>query len=50
MSGFLLFQKKENNEEKCDFDFICNNCKKRNSCTLPEAKENQLELNSENNT
>ena len=46
LSGYLLFREKEG-KEKCDFDFICQNCKKLKSCTIPEAqkyrKENPLQ-------
>jgi hypothetical protein len=35
VTGYLLF--KEKNEESCDFDFLCKNCKKLNTCTLPES-------------
>ncbi len=41
--SFLVL--KEDNDEACNFDFICQNCKKSKSCVLPEAKgyrENKL--------
>lgn len=34
--SFLIF--KENNGEVCNLDFICQNCKKSKSCSLPEAE------------
>ncbi|MCF8297520.1 MAG: twin-arginine translocation signal domain-containing protein [Saprospiraceae bacterium] len=37
VTGKLLFQ--PNSEENCDFDFVCQNCKKLKECNLPEAKE-----------
>jgi hypothetical protein len=37
ISGFLLFRKES--RESCDFDFVCKNCKKMPSCSLPEAKQ-----------
>lgn len=35
VAGTLLFREDEN--ENCDFDFICNNCNKLSKCKLPEA-------------
>jgi hypothetical protein len=35
VAGKLLLRENEN--EKCDFDFICNNCNKLSKCQLPEA-------------
>ncbi|MBI5541026.1 MAG: hypothetical protein HY951_13255 [Bacteroidia bacterium] len=35
VAGTLLSREDEN--ENCDFDFICNNCNKLNKCNLPEA-------------
>ncbi len=36
-SGYLLLKPKS--DEKCDLDFICQNCKKSKTCSLPEAEE-----------
>ena len=43
-SGYLLFR--QNTEDNCDFDFVCRNCKKIQSCHLPEA-ENFLKKQSD---
>ena len=36
-SGYLLL--KPGSEEKCNFDFICANCKQLKTCSLPEADD-----------
>lgn len=36
-SAFLLF--KEKSGEECNLDFICKSCKKKTSCSLPEAEQ-----------
>lgn len=36
MSGYLIFGRNE--EDVCNFDFLCKNCKKVKNCQLPEAK------------
>lgn len=36
-SGYLLLR--EPSDEVCDFSFVCKNCKKVKSCTLPQADE-----------
>lgn len=41
VSGFLIFKEGTNEQQTCDFDFICNNCKKNQNCTLPEAIEHK---------
>ena len=38
ISGVLIFRDKGGNDQ-CNFDFVCKNCKKINSCTLPEAAD-----------
>lgn len=43
VSGYLLFREKS--EEVCDFNFVCQNCQKRKSCNLPEAKQIKEEAN-----
>jgi len=35
MVGYFLF--KEKGKETCNYDFLCKNCKKLNSCSLPES-------------
>lgn len=42
MTGNFLFRDKENSDENCDFDFVCQNCKKLKTCGLPEAKSYKL--------
>ncbi|MEN8121762.1 MAG: hypothetical protein ABFS35_15530 [Bacteroidota bacterium] len=37
VSGFLIFREDATDEEACDFDFVCKNCKKKQNCTLPQA-------------
>jgi hypothetical protein len=39
LSGFLLMREHPQGSQACDFDFICQNCKKKKRCDLPEAKE-----------
>jgi len=41
LSGALLLREDHGDARACDFDFICNNCGKRKTCRLPEAKEFQ---------
>ena len=36
ISGYLIFGR--SSEEVCDFNFICQNCKKAKKCSLPEAQ------------
>jgi hypothetical protein len=36
ISGYLIFGRNE--EEVCDFSFVCRNCKKVKDCQLPEAE------------
>jgi hypothetical protein len=38
-SGYLLFRNKEGSVDICKYDFLCKNCKKLKSCSLPEAKD-----------
>lgn len=38
MGGALIMRENSGEEAPCDFDFICKNCRKRNTCELPEAK------------
>ena len=42
LSGYLILREKDINA-KCDFDFICQNCKKLKSCAIPEAQEYRKE-------
>jgi len=37
ISGYLIFGRNE--EDVCDFSFVCKNCKKLKDCQLPEAEE-----------
>lgn len=37
ISGILIFRKQNENSEICNLDFVCKNCKKLKSCTIPEA-------------
>lgn len=37
MSGYLILR--EESEDNCDFEFICQNCKKNKKCEIPEAQE-----------
>ena len=39
ISGVLIFRDKNGKNDQCNFDFVCKNCKKINSCTLPEASD-----------
>ncbi len=41
ISGFLIFREGTDEQQACDFDFICKNCKKKQNCTLPEAIEHK---------
>lgn len=34
-TGYLLFR--EPSHKKCNFDFVCNNCKKLKSCNMNKA-------------
>ena len=34
-TGYLMFR--EESPENCTFDFVCRNCKKLQTCGLPEA-------------
>jgi len=36
---YLLAKKKTTDTNECDFDFICQNCKKKRHCQLPEASK-----------
>ena len=36
-TGYLLFR--EPSDKKCNFDFVCNNCKKLKSCSLNKATQ-----------
>lgn len=36
-TGYLLFR--EESKEKCNFEFICNNCKNLNNCNLKKAAD-----------
>ncbi len=36
-SAYLVFREEEN-DEQCDFEFICQNCKKVKSCEIDEAQ------------
>ncbi len=36
VTGYLIFGRNE--EEVCDFSFVCQNCKKVKDCQLPEAE------------
>ncbi|RLD66264.1 MAG: hypothetical protein DRI95_07040 [Bacteroidetes bacterium] len=46
ISGVLVFRESSNDQQACDFDFICKNCKKKQNCTLPEALEYKSEKTS----
>lgn len=37
VSGALILRKRD--DEICNFDFVCSNCKKLKNCKLPEAKQ-----------
>ncbi|MFA8437088.1 MAG: hypothetical protein ACEPOZ_21485 [Marinifilaceae bacterium] len=39
MTGVLLFREERIGEERCDFDFVCGNCRKLKGCKLPEATD-----------
>jgi len=39
-TGYLVLKNHSNTESTCEFDFICENCKKHSSCSLPEAINN----------
>ena len=43
VTGKLLFQ--SDSDENCDFDFVCQNCKKLEKCNLPEASEYKKKKN-----
>jgi len=43
LSGFLIFRDKTDEQQACDFDFICKNCKKKQDCALPEALQYKSE-------
>ncbi len=45
-SAYLVFKDATNEQQACDFDFICKNCKKNQNCTLPEAIEHKKEKKS----
>lgn len=45
-SAYLIFKESTNEQQACSFDFICNNCKKNQNCTLPEAIEHKKEKKS----
>lgn len=34
-TGYLLFR--EESKDKCDFDFVCKNCKKVKECNIDEG-------------
>ena len=38
-SVYLLTKEKPSNTNGCDFDFICQDCKKKRHCQLPEASQ-----------
>ena len=40
-SAYLIFKETTNEQQACDFDFICKNCKKKKNCTLPKAIEDK---------
>ena len=42
-SAYLIFKERTNDQQACDFEFICKNCKKKKSCTLPEAVQYKKE-------
>lgn len=39
ISTALLLRNKDPEAEQCEFDFICRNCGRKKSCSLPEAME-----------
>ncbi|MCD4737287.1 MAG: hypothetical protein K8R53_14685 [Bacteroidales bacterium] len=41
LAGYLVLKDHRSAENTCEFDFICDKCKKRSSCSLPEAKQNK---------
>ena len=45
--GYLLIRK-GNEDEACNFDFVCRNCKQLSKCKLPEA-ENYKKKSTEKN-
>lgn len=45
LSGAILFKGGEDEAGVCDYDFICNNCKKKSKCKLPEAEKYKKEKN-----
>ena len=42
MTGTFLLRKNNESDETCDFDFVCQNCKKLKHCGLQEAKNYKL--------
>lgn len=40
-----LLLKTEVENAKCDYDFICRNCRKNRTCKFPEAQAYQKEMN-----
>ncbi|MBI9068159.1 MAG: hypothetical protein JEZ09_12770 [Salinivirgaceae bacterium] len=41
-SGYLLLKENPENQELCNLDFVCQNCKKNSHCKLPEASKFRL--------
>jgi hypothetical protein len=37
-SGYLLFRGRQEGQKACYYDFLCRDCKKLASCSLPEGK------------
>jgi len=42
-TGYLMLRKKATSDELCNFDFVCQNCKKNRHCQLPEASKYRLQ-------
>jgi len=39
ITGYLALRDEPSEGEVCNFNFVCKDCKRLSSCTLPEAKE-----------
>lgn len=50
-SAYLLLKEKPQGDKLCDFDFVCQNCRKKSHCQLPEATKFrfQKKINKEKN-
>jgi hypothetical protein len=42
MSGVFFLRSKNESGEKCEIDFVCQNCSKLKHCGLQEAKDYKL--------